>query len=281
MGLLGYIRVSRPPLLFLGLIASLGLLSWSGHLLEDPVRSWLIVLTVFLGNWGWNLINELWDKDADRINKPWKPVPSGQVSEQNVLGLAANLVLGSFLINVWLVLHYDYIYTIGVLAHVTSFVYNTQRKELVGNICMVATYGVAAFMSLYPNHLLFALGFTLLTLAFNCNTQFQDWQADKAAGVQTLPQQLGTMGTYWLTEILALLVLFIFLRIYLDTGYGPLLVFIATVLSVAISAYYMPHSEINRERVDWMIENLTRRLGRILLIIGFLWMILGGFNNLF
>lgn len=277
MGLLGYIRVSRPPLLFLGLIASLGLLSWAGHLREDPVRSWLIALTIFLGNWGWNLVNEVSDKAADSVNKPFKPVPSGQVSETDVLGLACSLILTSFLINVWLALNYDCIYTIGALAHLTSFVYNTRKKELVGNICMAATYGIAAFISLYPNHLLFALGFALLTLAFNCNTQFQDWQADKAAGVRTLPQQLGKMGTYWLTEILALFVLFVFLRIYLDTGYGPLLVFIATVGSVAISAYCMPTSEIKRERVDWMIENLTRRLGRFLLIIGFLWMILDGF----
>lgn len=273
MGLLGYIRVSRPPLLFLGLIASLGLLNWAGHLRQDPVRSWLIALTIFLGNWGWNLINEVYDKEADSVNKPHKPVPSGQVSERNILGLAANLILTSFIINVWLGLHYDYVYFVGGLGHLTSLVYNTGRKDLVGNICMSTTYGIAAFMSLYPSHLLFVLGFALLTLAFNCNTLFQDWQADKAVGVQTLPQQLGTMGTYWLTQILALLVFFIFLRISLDTGYGPLLVFIATVISVAISAYCMPYSEIKKERVDWMIENLTRRLGRTLLIIGFVWML--------
>lgn len=277
MGLLGYIRVSRPPLLFLGLIASLGLLSWSGLIIHEPVRACLVVLTIFSANWGWNLINELFDKTADSVNKPWKPIPSGQVMEDNVAGLAFTLIFLSFFINVWLFFHYDYIYAIGGLAHLTSLTYNALRKDLWGNLSMTATYGLAAFISLYPNNLLFALGFALLTLAFNCNTQFQDRKADRAAGVRTLPLQLGNMETYRLTVVSSFLAAVIFTVIYSTTFYEPLLIFIVIMVFAIVSASSMVLSETNEKRADLLIENLIRRLGRILLIIGFLWMILDRF----
>ena len=51
MGLVDFIKVSRPTLLVLGVLASLGLLNWAGHIRVDPVRSFLTALLVFLVNW--------------------------------------------------------------------------------------------------------------------------------------------------------------------------------------------------------------------------------------
>lgn len=273
MSVFDYIRVSRPPLLFLGLIASLGLLNWAGHLREDPVRSWFIALTIFLGNWGWNLINELEDKVVDRINKPWKPVPSGRVSERNVDGLATLLIFGSFFMNVWLVAYYDSVYILGFPAHLISLVYNIGRKDLLGNICMAATYGIAAFISLYPNHLLFSLAFAMLTLSFNVNTQYQDLNAEKTRGVLTFPQQIDNMNmlnAVLVLESVLVAPVLLFLKIYLDTGYIPLLIFVLTCIIIMISGHSIFLSKKGGKK---MVENLTRRLGRLLLIIGFLGML--------
>lgn len=273
MSIFDYIRVSRPPLLFLGLIASLGLLNWSSHLHGDPFRSLLIALAIFFGNWGWNLVNELEDKVVDRINKPWKPVPSGRVSERNIEGLATLLIFGSFFMNGWLAAYYDPVYILGFLAHLTSLVYNTGRRDLLGNICMAATYGIAAFISLYPNQLLFSLAFAMLTLSFNMNTQYQDLNAEKTVDIVTFPQQIDNMNMLNAVLVLeAVLVapVLLFLKIYLDTGYIPLLIFVLTCIIIMISG----HSIFLREkRGKKMVENLTRRLGRLLLIIGFLGML--------
>jgi hypothetical protein len=37
-----------------------------------------------LANWGWTIYNELHDRKVDAINKPHKPLPSGQVDHYNV-----------------------------------------------------------------------------------------------------------------------------------------------------------------------------------------------------
>jgi len=74
--LMGYIKVMRPPLTVLGLLASLALVLWSGKpLLYEGL---LIILAISLGNTGYTMMNEVVDVDVDAKNKPWKPLPSGQ-----------------------------------------------------------------------------------------------------------------------------------------------------------------------------------------------------------
>lgn len=270
MTLKGYVKVSRPPLLILGFLGSLGLLSWSGTLQADLAKAVLIVVTVGLVNWSWTLWNEYCDMEVDRVNKPWKPLPSGEVTKKNVWTLAFFLFLWSISCNAVLAFNFGWIYLIGFLGHLTSFVYNIVRKDLIGNVCMAFTYGLAAFISLYPNHLLFCFAFALLTLAHNVTNQVQDVKAERTMGITTIPTQLGKMKTYYLTEILLLISLYLFSYMYSVTYYEPLLIFATATLTTMLAGL----SVILEKKAYRLVENLARRLGRLLLIIGFATMLL-------
>jgi len=179
--LVGYIKVTRPPLTILGGLAPLALVLWSGKPLVW--EGLLIVLAVFFGNMGYTMMNECMDIDVDAKNKPYKPLPSGQADWEKVFMTSILLITLSIV--------YDCVYLVGCLGLALSYVYNVLRKDLLGNVCMAGAYGIAALISLYPRHLLFPLAFALLTLAFNGVVAWQDMKAERLAGITTLPIQLG------------------------------------------------------------------------------------------
>jgi geranylgeranylglycerol-phosphate geranylgeranyltransferase len=270
MGLIGYVKVLRPPLLLLGAVASLGLLKWSGQLEAGVAKAFLILLMVFFGNEGWTIYNELHDVEVDRVNKPWKPLPSGQVDEATVLSLVLGCLCVSALANCLLLLFYSGFYAVFAIFHACAYVYNAKRRDVLGNACLGICYGLMALVCVYPIHLLFPLAFGLFTIAHNINQQFQDVEAERTREVITLPQQLGALATFYLTEILVFLSLFAFGRLFQETGYLPILVFLVTTIIVGVSTSSMLGE---RGRVHNIVENLIRRLGRLLLLVGFIWMI--------
>ena len=267
----GYVKVLRPPLLLLGAIASLGLLNWSGQLETNIVKAFLVLLMVFFGNEGWTIYNELHDKEVDRVNKPWKPLPSGQVDETTVFSLVVACLSVSILANCLLLLFHSVFYAVFGIFHVCAYIYNAERRDVLGNMCLGICYGLMALVCVYPNHLLFPLAFSLFSIAHNINQQFQDMEAERTREVMTLPQQLGTRITFCVTESLASMSLLTFGKLFFETGHLPLLAFLVTTAIVVFSTFSML---AERGRAHSVIENLIRRLGRLLLLLGFIWMTL-------
>jgi len=270
MGFIGYVKVLRPPLLILGATASLGLLNWSGQLETNMVKAFLILLMVFFGNEGWTIYNELHDKEVDKVNKPWKPLPSGQVDETTVFSLVVACLGASILANCLLLLFYSNFYAVFAIFHACAYIYNAKRRDVLGNACLGTCYGLMALVCVYPRHLLFPLAFGLFTIAHNINQQFQDVEAERTRGVVTLPQQLGTWTTFYLTETLTALSLATFGKLFLETGYLPISAFIVTTAIVAFSTLFMLGEGGTAHKA---VENLVRRGGRLLLLIGFIWMV--------
>jgi len=267
MTLIGYLKVSRLPLLLIGLLGPLACLNWIGALWTEPFKSFLLILTIFSANWAWNLYNELHDQEVDAINKPWKAFPSRQVDECNVIVMFLVLLLASLILNVLLIGFFGVFYSVAFLAHVTAFIYNGWRKDLLGNICEVTTIGLAVFIVMYPQNMLFPLALAIFWFGNALICQYQDLEAEKVAKVLTAPQQLGCFGTALVSLASLFLACGLLCHIYLMSGYYPILVFVVTcvanmVCSVSILCF--------TEHADWVIENMARRLGRLLLIIGFL-----------
>ena len=266
MTLKGYIKVMRPPLATLGILAPLALVLWSDKPLKEGV---LVISSVFFGNLGWTMMNEYMDADVDAKNKPWKPIPAGEVDSYNVWFLSVVLIMFSLATIFFLGREINCFYFVGFLGHLGSLVYNCLRKDLLGNVCMAISYGVAALISLYPRYLLFPLAFALLTLAFNLAVQWQDLSAEKAVGVITAPQELGRKGTAFLGLVLSLMSYLLFMLVFSRFRYPPLLMFAFTGLVSCVSClsiiFVKPGSVVQ--------EVLNRYLGRILLLAGFIWII--------
>jgi geranylgeranylglycerol-phosphate geranylgeranyltransferase len=143
------------------------------------------------------LVNDIVDVEVDRVNKPWKPLPSGQASVKaawlitlafSATSIIVNIIAGPSLVLVTIV----YL-TMGLL-------YNFLRKHWWSQFMVSASttgpivYGYVA--SGLPRE---ALGFTILfTLTiFIVNTgrevlkAVQDIEGDKALGYETIPLKTG------------------------------------------------------------------------------------------
>jgi len=247
----------------MGLLGPLACLKWVNGF-SDPLKAGLMLIAIFTGNLAWNWINELEDEDVDRVNKPWKPVPSGQI---NTLGLSVAsicLLLISMVSIMLLSYHYGIFYLlIGGLAHVTACIYNVKRRDLFGNICEVVTIALAPLMVMYPYNLQFPLQLGLLFFGIALITQLQDVEAEKVKGILTAPQQLGKSRTHLIASV----------SLWFSTLIGVyrfewfILPFVISALSNSVAVLLVD------EKID-SIEWFSRRLGRAFILIGFICMLL-------
>jgi len=249
-----YIKLIRPPLFLLGFIASWGLLVKSG-LWRTP-ESLLILLAVGFGNGAFVVFNEICDVGQDRINKPWKPLPSGKVSVFRAKLIAFTFYIISLISLIMLLIYYDIRYVlVGIVGYVTGAIYNVLgRRDVVGNSCLGSTYAVAGFMSTGLTDLAFPLAFGLLTVAHNIMVQVQDLEADRKAGVLTLPQQVYSPYLELIVAVLSAVSFLMFLQIKQP-------VFAVAVILILMSVFVKQH-----------IEALIRYGVRLLILIGFVLM---------
>jgi geranylgeranylglycerol-phosphate geranylgeranyltransferase len=190
----GYLRLSRPPN---NLITALSVLV--GAAVSGGTESWAKVLfaclsALFISAAG-NSINDFFDLKIDRINKPHRPLPAGEVSSVSALRFSISLfALGialSFLIKPVHIL--VALAASGLLITYSRFL---KKRFIWGNLA-VSTVCALAFLygglvaddfrlSLIPAAfaLLFHLGREILK-------DVEDRRGDRTSGASTVPIKLG------------------------------------------------------------------------------------------
>ncbi|NWG00546.1 MAG: UbiA family prenyltransferase [Thermoanaerobaculaceae bacterium] len=221
-----------PPLL--GIVSGAVCAFGSAHN-PDPTRtlSWSVVLTVVLGslcaallNAASNTLNQIADLEADRINKPRRPIPSGRVSVRQAWWLALVLyVLGT--VPVWLVVPYPAVTLADRLRaplgdHAVLFLYvgaalatwvyswpsfgRTKRFGIWANVTIaiprgmwlkVAGWGMVASVW-HAEAWWIGLVFGLFLLGASSTKDFSDMAGDAASGVHTLPVKYGVRKAAWM-----------------------------------------------------------------------------------
>lgn len=273
-----YFRLCRPPLLILGIIASVGLLAWSGHILSTP-ESILIILAIVIGNTINNLLNEIHDIDIDKNTHPEKPLPSGKISKQSALTLTCILLI-IFSSVIAVLSYYSLVLTfIGILGFVLGIIYNfSNHRALLGNLALGTSYGCAAFMCLYPytEYYLFAFVFVLFTVAFNLVVQGQDKKGDFGK-VETFPIIYTEKNTYIISTMLMILAIILlqFLPLPKFSLHFFILAFaVSAITSSTLSLTTMNKVNFLNEKTNLIIEISNRYLSRIFLILAFTTLIL-------
>jgi 4-hydroxybenzoate polyprenyltransferase len=221
-----------PPLL--GIVSGAVCAFGSAHN-PDPARalSPAVLFTIGLGslcaallNAASNTINQIADLEADRINKPNRPIPAGRVSEAQAWRLAAVLyVLGT--VPVWLVTPYPYTtlaerlsaplvahgaFFLYVGAAITTWMYSlpawgrTKRFGIWANVTIaiprgvwlkVAGWGMVAVIT-HAEAWWIGLVFGLFLLGASTTKDFSDMKGDAASGVHTLPVKYGVRRAAWM-----------------------------------------------------------------------------------
>lgn len=188
------LEILRPSVLALAAIAVL-----TGSLVAgywQPVPMVMAALVAMLIAGGGNVINDIFDYEIDKVNRPKRPLPSGRMPVKNakiytVALLVLSIVLALLFLNIWQV-------ALALFNILVAFVYSWRLKKapLVGNFCpsWLAASGFL-FGALFTG--IGATVVLLFMMAFFANTgrelakAIEDVPGDRKAGYRTLPIVFG------------------------------------------------------------------------------------------
>lgn len=193
------VRITRPHnAVVAGLTALLGYLVATGTL---TVPSLLPAVVVVLITAAGNVINDVYDVEIDRINRPERPIPSGAISLAGAKAYAAALFAGGIALAT---LTTALCLLIALVNSLILVIYAAWLKRTpgVGNVAVayltasVFLFGgaFAGIEGLVQNVSLAAIAF-LATLAREVLKDAEDVDGDAAGGAHTLPMIIGVRRT--------------------------------------------------------------------------------------
>lgn len=205
--LLVYWELCRPFTLlapFIGFV-SFALVGWSGQtdktLLEVIPPILFGALSAALLNGASNIINQYFDLEIDRINKPLRPMPSGRISIPAAMRFCGILYVLSFIMSYLVNLQF---FIIVLFTALVTYAYSgppfrTKRHWLLANItiaiprgCLLVVAGWTAVRSMWEMEIWLLGGvFGLYILGAATTKDFADIEGDRAGGCITLPIRFG------------------------------------------------------------------------------------------
>lgn len=258
-----------PPLL--GIVSG-AVCAWGSAHNPDPARTLTssVVLTIVLGslcaaflNAANNALNQIYDLEIDRINKPNRPLVTGEISIREAWVFTAILYLLGTL-PTWLVVAHPYTtwaakataplrahecFFIYLAALVATFVYSvpafgrTKAHPIGANLtiaiprgCLLKVAGwtmVARATVAEPWFI--GLVFLLFLLGAASTKDFSDMEGDRAGGCRTLPIRFGVRRAAWMIApffVFPWLLLPLGARLHILTGNAPFLAAFGLLLAL-------------------------------------------------
>ena len=225
MELRAFVEITRPHNCTLaGLVGVLGSIVALGSL-----PGWRVLLLVFLvvalGCAGGNTINDYFDYEIDRINRPERPLPRGAMDRRTAFWYAMFLfalgLLSALLISVEA-------FAFALLAYVTMFLYAWKLKPLpfIGNLAVAALTGATPLYGAIAVGKLGLAG-TLAVCAFLVNVareivkDIEDVEGDLEKGAKTLPILIGRRKAAYVASLFGIAtVIASFLPVKAGVGVG-------------------------------------------------------------
>ncbi|KAK8067765.1 Fumagillin beta-trans-bergamotene synthase [Apiospora saccharicola] len=192
-------------------------------LMSSDLATWTLIQRlpwVFLFDWLILLVAQLSNQSAagapeeDALNKPYRPIPSGRISQSQVRhGLMPPAILISLLFSFTLGVHWETTVFMAML-----YMYNDfggaevpVARQILNGIAL-ALLGLGALkLAAGPGSVVSAEGYAwagilALLVATTIQTQdFRDMEGDAARGRRTLPLVVGDTAMRWVTVVLMLL----------------------------------------------------------------------------
>jgi geranylgeranylglycerol-phosphate geranylgeranyltransferase len=270
-----YVALARPFTLLpplLGIVSG-AVCAWGSAHNPDPTRTLTssVIWTIVLGslcasflNAANNSLNQIYDLEIDRINKPKRPLVTGALSIHGAWTFTW-IMYALGLVPTWLVVVYPYTtwhakflapmawhecIAIYLIAFISTFVYSvpalgrTKAHPIGANLtiaiprgCLLKVAGwtmVAHFTTLEP----WFIGsvFMLFLLGAASTKDFSDIEGDRAGGCRTLPITFGVKRAAWMIApffVLPWLLMPLGAATHVLTGNGRFL----TILGIALSLW--------------------------------------------
>lgn len=161
------------------------------------------------------VINDWYDRDIDAINEPYRPIPSGRISEGEVKAqIAVLLSLGlatGALLDVWAGHQWPVNFCLAVFGSFISYIYSAPPLKLkqngwTGTYALGASYislpwwaGQALFGQLDWKVMLLTLLYSFAGLGIAIINDFKSVEGDRQTGMQSLPVMFGVDTAKWIT----------------------------------------------------------------------------------
>nr|KJB76987.1 hypothetical protein B456_012G116000 [Gossypium raimondii] len=207
--------VTWPPLVW-GVVcgaAASGNFHWN---LEDVAKSILCMIMSGPCLTGYTqTLNDWYDREIDAINEPYRPIPSGAISENEVISQIWLLLLGGLgiagLLDVWAGHDFPIVFYLALGGSLLSYIYSApplkvlKQNGWIGNFALGASYislpwwaGQALFGTLTPDIVVLTLLYSIAGLGIAIVNDFKSIEGDKALGLQSLPVAFGAETAKWI-----------------------------------------------------------------------------------
>jgi geranylgeranylglycerol-phosphate geranylgeranyltransferase len=199
MKISGCMRILRPVnSLVAGIAAMIGYLMATGTLVSETL---LLAVIVFMITSAGNVVNDYYDIEIDRINRPERPLPSGDVGKRTALALAVLLFSSGIFLTAFTNVLCLAIATFNSLL-LAGYAAWLKKTPLIGNIAVSylsgslflfggALSGIAGLVQVAP----IAVITFLAMLSREIFKDAEDIEGDSAAGASTLPIRIGVKKT--------------------------------------------------------------------------------------
>jgi 4-hydroxybenzoate polyprenyltransferase len=182
---------------------------WAPALLVAPILGAAMAALLNAGN---NALNQIYDLEIDRVNKPKRPLPSGRLSMSQAW-LFTNITYALALVLAWRVApqgRHECFWLVAV-AVVCTYIYSvpplrTKRLGIWANVTIAIPRGtllkvagwssVKTIMGVEPWYI--GAIFGLFLLGATTTKDFADMDGDRRGGCRTLPIQYGVQRAAWM-----------------------------------------------------------------------------------
>jgi geranylgeranylglycerol-phosphate geranylgeranyltransferase len=274
MKITSYIKSMRPetwflggvPLIFMSVLASN--FSFSLSMFIETFLLFFISIILILG--GTNMFNEVFDIEADRFNKPHRPIVSKKISRKSAFFLSSAFFILALIMSFYLNINLFYLTTIAVFFGIAYSLPKIRFKDNPVSSMLTLGVGYGVLIPLSPwimfseNRISIGLLIALLSFIwFMGTTNFKDFKdivGDKVNRTKTLTLRIGVKKTIKIMILLMSIIPSIILGIYIYENIFPLLcslVFVsfatAFILLYKIMKNYSPDFAFRGYKLTYII----------------------------
>jgi geranylgeranylglycerol-phosphate geranylgeranyltransferase len=241
------------------------------------------VITYFFIAGSGMVINDYYDIEIDKINRPERPIPRGSIS----LKQAKILWITTALIGIIIAILHSILFNIGYLNVILAvfFVFMGwlyaawgKKSGFIGNIIVSISfsiglvYGAVLNNSIVPPYIYFFF-FTsfFLLLSREVIKGCEDIEGDKNEGVKTLAIRIGIKKATVFSIIFSLLAIIFFILPYFTNIINHILFLISMIFGLAVASYtIILMLKSNLERKDFKKVSLMLKISMFLGLIAFI-----------
>jgi chlorophyll synthase len=159
-------------------------------------------------------INDYYDREIDAINEPYRPIPSGKISEPEVvtqfIALLAAGVGTAYALDSWVGHEFPTLTVLAVFGSIISYIYSAPPLKLkqsgwIGNYALGSSYialpwwaGQALFGELSLDVMVLTVLYSLAGLGIAIVNDFKSIEGDRKMGLQSLPVAFGVDTAKWI-----------------------------------------------------------------------------------